>query len=141
MTDDEIHDEIRMSTDSSIQALTALVRDLQNDNRKHRQEELESRELYREKLIQEVRLEMKAQFNGKMDSITKKVDTLGEQQVLLLERSEPVLTQFEERKGFWTTMSNYSKSVGLIAALVGGGVIIFKYLAKLSELWGFISVL
>ena len=45
MTDDEIHDEIRMSTDSSIQALTALVRDLQNDNRKHRQEELESREL------------------------------------------------------------------------------------------------
>ena len=122
-----------MSTDSSIQALTALVRDLQNDNRKHRQEELESRELYREKLIQEVRLEMKAQFNGKMDSITKKVDTLGEQQVLLLDRSEPVLTQFEERKGFWTTMSNYSKSVGLIAALVGGGVIIFKYLAKLSE--------
>lgn len=93
MTDDEIHDEIRMSTDSSIQALTVLVRDLQNDNRKHRQEELESRQAYRMEMLNTVENTVKVTVNGKIDAANKKLD-------MLIERSEPVLTQYEERKGF-----------------------------------------
>lgn len=123
MSDDEIHDEIRMSTDSSIQALTTLVRDLQNDNRKHRQEELESRQAYRMEMLNTVENIVKVTVNGKIDAANKKLD-------MLIERSEPVLTQYEERKGFWATMSNYSKSVGLVAALVASSIYILKLLTK-----------
>ena len=123
MSDEDIHDEIRQSTDSSIQALTMLVRDLQNDNRKHRQEEVESRQTYRMEMLNTVENIVKVTVNGKIDSANKKLD-------MLIERSEPVLTQYEERKGFWTTISNSSKAIGLVAALLAGSVYILKLLTK-----------
>ena len=123
MSDEDIHDEIRQSTDSSIQALTMLVRDLQNDNRKHRQDELESRQAYRMEMLNTVENIVKVTVNGKIDSANKKLD-------MLIERSEPVLTQYEERKGFWTTISNSSKAIGLVAALLAGSVYILKLLTK-----------
>ena len=126
MTDEDIKDQIRKSTDSAIQALTVIVREIQHENSKHRDEEIVSREAYRKELKEEVRHEMKVNFNGKMDTVMKKLDTL-------IEQTAPVIQQYENTKGFWKTMGDNTKKVGIIGALFAGLIAIFTYLTKLSQ--------
>lgn len=133
MSDEEIKDEIRHSTDSAVQSLAIIVRSLQQDIIKHREEELASREEYRKNLTGDVKLEMKTQFNGKMDSIMKQMDSVMKQLDTLITRSAPVIEQYEDKKGFWNTMGDNTKKVGIIGALFAGLIAIFTYLTKLSQ--------
>ena len=126
MTDDQIKDQIRQATDSSIQALTLMVREIQNDNRKHREEELGSREDHRKKMLKEVKEIVEITVNGKIDLANRKLDTL-------ISRSAPVIKQYEDSRGFWETMKGYAGRIGLVGALIAGTIVIFNYLNKISQ--------
>ena len=133
MINEEIKDEIRHSTDSSIQALTLLVRDIQNDNRKHREEEMDSRVKYRTEMLSAVRDEMKVTVNGKIDNLTQQVKDMDDRFKEHCEIVEPIIRQFEDRKGFWNTLSVSGKNIGLISGAIIGIGIIITALMKISK--------
>lgn len=114
---DYIDDNVRKSTDSSIQALTSLVRSLQEDNRRHREEELESRQLYRMEMLNTVENIVKVTVNGKIDAANKKLD-------MLIERSEPVIKQFEEKQIVNKQFGLIGTTTGKFAAFIGSLTVI-----------------
>lgn len=140
MTDEEIRDIIRHSTDSAIQALTNLVESVIVDNRNHRQEEAAAREEHRQKLMQGVQDVVIKTVNGKIDAIkaqmledTKIREKMAKQLDTLSEKSNPLINQFEERKGFRKTISSYSKNVGLVAGLIAGSLYIVDKIINISK--------
>jgi hypothetical protein len=136
MTDEDIKDHVRQSTDSAIQALTAVVKSVQDDNRRHREEELASREIYREKMLKTVEDIVKVTVNGKIDKIaikqqedSEKIDEL----VADIKRSEPVIKQYEDTKSFWTVFNSKVIQIGIVGSFIGGTIYLFRTLAKLSQ--------
>jgi hypothetical protein len=140
MTDDQIHDEIRRSTDSAIQALTNLVQSVIVDNRNHRQEEATAREEHRERMVVEVKETMDQQFNGKVKNILSLMNEMTQSQKeqtvkidTIVRRTNPLVEQYEERVGFTKTVKKYGVNMGLIATAIGVTVIVFEYVNKLAK--------
>lgn len=76
-----IKEEVRMATDSAIQSLTNIVGEIQKSSRKtneilesHRAEEIASREVYKDKMMEAVADQIKVTVNGKIDKIDTKID-------------------------------------------------------------------
>lgn len=130
MTDEQIKDEIRLGIDSGTHSLTTVVREVQHDVRemqhdfkKHREEELVSRETYRSLLIADVKKEMQVNFNGKMDKVMLKLDTL-------IERSAPVIKQYEDTKTTWSTIKKWGIHLGILGGIIASAKVIISSISK-----------
>lgn len=105
---DYIDDNVRKSTDSSIQALTIIIDGLKRDNAKHIENEIKSRQDFRVELADIVERQIKITVNGKIDKIDKKIDEL-----------TPVLRQYNENK----IVEERDKKRGMFAVKLAGGLV------------------
>lgn len=126
MSEDAIKDEIRRSTDSAIQALTMLVREIQVENRKHRAEESTAKKQHIELMLKEVGEKIEVVVNGKIDSANKKLD-------MLIRRTEPVIRQYEDSQGFWNTVKRNRDNITILSTLIAGVGVLFIYLIKVFQ--------
>lgn len=137
MTEDQIKDEVRQSTDSAVQAITNIVRDIQNRMQEHgkeiratmeehKQEELRSRAIYREELLTAVENKVKTVVNGKIDGIKITVDAIKKS----IEEIQPLKKRFDDSNGFWNTMKRYSTGVGLFAGIMLSIGIIVAFISR-----------
>ena len=145
---DYIHDHVRHSTDSSNQAIIEMIRSMQIEERayrvtlekraeEHKQEELASREVYREQLLNAVekKLETKieAKVNGKIDRLSLTVEEI-KQNIENLKKEikeiQPLKERFEEADGFWKTIKRYAVGIGLFSGIMVSIGVIVSFISR-----------
>jgi hypothetical protein len=86
---------------------------------------------FQERILREIKETVKVTVNGKIDKIQYSLDELKTDFKTHADIVQPIIEQFNDRKGFWNIMSSSSKNVGMVAALIVGGGLIISYLMKL----------
>ena len=128
---DLIHDEVRHSTDAAIQAVINLVQEIQTRQMEHSEEEARARTIYREEMLKAVKNEVKVVVNGKIDTLNETVTRFTSMFVEHLDVISPIIKQFNERQGFWKTVINASKYLGVISGIIIAFGIIWTFLTKI----------
>jgi len=119
-----IDDNVRKSTDSSIQALTNIVKS-------HHNAEIAAHEEFRNKLLAEVVDVVKTTVNGKIDLLNKKQDEQSEKQNkdsekidILIERTTPVVKEYEEKQVIRSVANRFGIGTSKFAAFIGSVTVI-----------------
>lgn len=132
---DYIGDVVRKANDSSIQALTNLIKDIQEQQKDHREEELRSRLIYRDDMLMAVEKKIEAivpkVVNGKIDKLTNTVDEMRKDLKEHVDVVQPIIESFNDKKGFWKTITAGGMKTGAVVGILAGGAVIFGYLLKL----------
>ena len=134
---DYISDVVRKVNDPSIQALTNLIKNIQDQQKEHKEEEIRSRLAYRDEMLTAVENKIKIVVpevvNGKIDKLTVTVKSMQEDVNHIkkaVQDFEPVREQYEDRKGFWKTLGGIKDKSWIIIGIVGGIGLILGYLLK-----------
>ena len=111
---------------NSILNLTKICHDI-------RDTKIEVDESFKADIINEVKDAVNITVNGKIDKILVIVNNQDAKIDTLIGRSTPMIKQYEDRMGFWNTISVSSKNLGWIVAIIASIVVLFQYVKILSN--------
>lgn len=83
-----------------------------------------------EQLNSAVQKAVKETVNGKIDRLSTDVKSLRGELKAHVDIVQPIIEQFNDRRGFWNTLSTSSKNVALVGALIAGIGILVAFAKK-----------
>lgn len=133
-----IDDQIVRATNSAIMALTNVIGDFGHRLEKHKEDEKEDENRFKEKLIATIREEIKITVNGKIDNIKKTQDkdrevheTFMKEVREYMQGINPIKKDFDEKASFWNQLTKKGKTLVFASLVIAAILTIKDYLIAL----------